>query len=45
MRLIQDSGCVEIGATVATDDEIAQGLCFDAGLTDALMRLEKHLRS
>jgi ribosomal protein S18 acetylase RimI-like enzyme len=44
MRLMQDAGCTAISASVDVDDELAQGLCFDAGLTDARMRLERHFR-
>ena len=43
MRLLQETECVAISVSVEADDERAQGLCFDAGLTGASMRLEKRL--
>lgn len=44
MRLMQEAECAAISVSVKADDELAQGFCFDAGLTDASMRLEKRLR-
>ena len=45
MRLMREAGCVAISVSVEPDDELAQEICLDAGLTDALMRLEMHLSS
>jgi hypothetical protein len=41
---MQEAECAAISVSVKADDELAQGFCFDAGLTDASMRLEKRLR-
>jgi len=44
MRLMQEAECAAISVSVKADDELAQEFWFDAGLTDASMRLEKRLR-
>ena len=44
MRLMQEAECAAISVGVKADDELAQRFWFDAGLTDASMRLEKHPR-
>lgn len=41
MRLMQEAGCVEISASLAADDQRAQRVYFDCGLTDASLRLAK----
>jgi ribosomal protein S18 acetylase RimI-like enzyme len=43
MRLLEEAGCAEISVSTATDDEAAQKLYCDAGLTDAAVLLEKHV--
>jgi ribosomal protein S18 acetylase RimI-like enzyme len=43
MRLMQDAGCVEIAAGVAAENTRAQRLYLDAGMSQASMRLQKHL--
>jgi ribosomal protein S18 acetylase RimI-like enzyme len=43
MRLMAEVGCVEISVTAEADNELAQRLFCDVGLTEASVYLEKHL--
>jgi ribosomal protein S18 acetylase RimI-like enzyme len=43
MRRLEEAGCAEISVTTAADNEAAQKLYFDAGLTEASVLLEKHV--
>jgi GNAT superfamily N-acetyltransferase len=42
VRLLEDAGCAEISVSTGADDEAAQKLYCDAGLTEASVLLEKH---
>lgn len=44
LRLLEEAGCVEVSISTEADNEIAQKLYFDLGLTDASVLLEKHIR-
>jgi ribosomal protein S18 acetylase RimI-like enzyme len=43
VRKLEEAGCVEISITVEADNEAAQKLYLDAGLTEASVYLEKHI--
>jgi len=43
VRLLEEAGCAEISISVEADNEAAQQLYLDAGLTDASVYLEKHV--
>jgi len=43
VRLLEAAGCAEISVSTAADNEVAQKLYFDAGLTEASVLLEKHV--
>ena len=43
MRLLEEAGCAEISVSTGADNEAAQKLYFDAGLTEASVLLEKHV--
>ena len=43
VRKLEEAGCAEISISVEADNEAAQQLYLDAGLTDASVYLEKHI--
>jgi len=43
VRLLEEAGCAEISVSTGADNEAAQKLYFDAGLTEASVLLEKHV--
>jgi ribosomal protein S18 acetylase RimI-like enzyme len=43
VRLLEEAGCAEISVSTGADNEIAQKLYCDAGLTEASVLLEKHI--
>ena len=43
VRKLEDAGCAEISISVEADNEAAQKLYLDAGLTEASVYLEKHI--
>ena len=43
VRKLEEAGCAEISISVEADNEAAQKLYLDAGLTDASVYLEKHI--
>ena len=43
VRKLEEAGCAEISISVEADNEAAQQLYLDAGLTDASVYLEKHV--
>jgi ribosomal protein S18 acetylase RimI-like enzyme len=43
VRLLEEAGCVEISVSTGADNEAAQKLYFDVGLTEASVLLEKHI--
>jgi ribosomal protein S18 acetylase RimI-like enzyme len=43
LRLLEGAGCAEVSISVETDNERAQKLYFEAGLTVASVYLEKHV--
>ena len=43
VRKLEEAGCSEISISVEADNEAAQKLYLDAGLTDASVYLEKHI--
>jgi ribosomal protein S18 acetylase RimI-like enzyme len=44
MRLLEAAGCAEISVSTGADNEVAQKLYFEAGLTEASVLLEKHIK-
>jgi len=44
MRLLEEAGCAEISVSTGADNEVAQKLYFEAGLTEASVLLEKHIK-
>jgi ribosomal protein S18 acetylase RimI-like enzyme len=44
LRLLEDAGCAEISVSTGADNEVAQKLYVDAGLNEASVLLEKHIR-
>jgi ribosomal protein S18 acetylase RimI-like enzyme len=43
VRKLEEAGCAEISISVEADNEAAQKLYLDAGLTEASVYLEKHI--
>ena len=43
MRLLEEAGCAEVSVSTDAENEAAQKVYFDAGLTEASLLLEKHL--
>jgi ribosomal protein S18 acetylase RimI-like enzyme len=43
LRVLEEAGCAEISISVESDNEAAQRLYFECGLTDASVYLEKHI--
>ena len=43
VRKLEEAGCLEISTSVEADNEAAQKLYLDAGLTEASVYLEKHI--
>ena len=43
LRKLEEAGCAEISISVEADNEAAQKLYLDAGLTEASVYLEKHI--
>ena len=43
LRLLEDAGCAEISVSTGADNEVAQRLYCDLGLTEASVLLEKHV--
>jgi ribosomal protein S18 acetylase RimI-like enzyme len=43
VRLLEEAGCAEVSVSTGADNEAAQKLYFDAGLTEASLLLEKHV--
>jgi GNAT superfamily N-acetyltransferase len=43
VRVLEDAGCAEISVSTGADNETAQKLYFEAGLTEASVLLEKHV--
>ena len=43
VRKLEDAGCAEISISVEADNDAAQKLYLDAGLTEASVYLEKHI--
>ena len=43
VRLLGEAGCAEISVSAGADNEAAQKLYFDVGLTEASVLLEKHV--
>ena len=43
VRKLEEAGCAEISISVEADNETAQKLYLDAGLTEASVYLEKHI--
>ena len=43
VRKLEEAGCAEISISVEADNEAAQKLYLDAGLTEASLLLEKHI--
>ena len=43
VRMLEEADCAEISISVEADNEAAQQLYLDAGLTDASVYLEKHI--
>ena len=43
VRKLEEAGCAEISTSVEADNEAAQKLYLDAGLTEASVYLEKHI--
>lgn len=43
VKLLEEAGCAEISVSTGADNEAAQKLYFDAGLTEASVLLEKHV--
>ncbi len=41
--MLEEAGCAEISISIGADNEAAQKLYFDAGLTEASVYLEKHI--
>ncbi len=44
LHLLEEAGCVEISISTEADNEVAQRLYVDMGLTEASVLLEKHIR-
>jgi ribosomal protein S18 acetylase RimI-like enzyme len=44
LGILEDAGCAEISVSTGPDNGIAQKLYVDAGLTEASVLLEKHVR-
>jgi ribosomal protein S18 acetylase RimI-like enzyme len=45
VRLLEEAGCAEISVSTSADNEAAQRLYFEAGLTEASVLLEKHVET
>lgn len=43
LRLLEEAGCAEISVSTGAENEAAQRLYFEVGLTDASVLLEKHV--
>ena len=43
VQVLEEAGCAEISVSTGADNEAAQKLYFDAGLTEASLLLEKHV--
>jgi ribosomal protein S18 acetylase RimI-like enzyme len=43
IRKLEEAGCAEISVSVGADNDMAQKLYLDAGLTEASVYLEKHV--
>jgi ribosomal protein S18 acetylase RimI-like enzyme len=44
LRLLEEAGCAEVSVSTDADNEAAQKVYFDAGLTEASVLLEKHIK-
>ena len=44
VKLLEAAGCAEISVSTGADNEVAQKLYFEAGLTEASVLLEKHIK-
>ena len=43
VQVLEEAGCAEISVSTAADNEAAQKLYFEVGLTEASVLLEKHI--